>query len=113
MTKPQAEAAMLLVHRLITRHGLTTEEAVTAVAQRHRGVEGPHTHLVTAEAQTVVKDTAAAFRAVAEALRPAAEAAAAAIRAFLEAVRTAPHLPGRRRDRPAWQSPYGPAQRRR
>ncbi|MER7739975.1 hypothetical protein ABTX34_16945 [Streptomyces sp. NPDC096538] len=113
MTRPEIQAAVLLRHRLVTRHGLTSEEATIAIVQRHRGEEGPHTHLVAAEATAALKEVTAEFRAVMEALRPAAEAAAAAVRAFLQAVRTAPHPVGRRRDRPAWQSPYGPARPRR
>ncbi|MGW5928051.1 hypothetical protein ACWF2L_17645 [Streptomyces anulatus] len=64
-----------------------------------------------------------AFRAAAEAYvrayAPVAAAMVKAVRAAAQAVRDAdayalaPPPSGRRRDRPAWQSPYGPPTRRR
>ncbi|MGV9888358.1 hypothetical protein [Streptomyces sp. NPDC003395] len=50
------------------------------------------------------------LRVAAEAARPAVDSAAAAFAAFAEAARQ--HPARRRYDRPAWQSPYGPATRR-
>ncbi|MFH9215448.1 hypothetical protein [Streptomyces globisporus] len=65
----------------------------------------------------------AAWRAAAEAyvraMLPIAAALAETMRAAAQAARDAdayalaPPPPGRRRDRPAWQSPYGPPTRRR
>ncbi|MBD9721933.1 hypothetical protein PV755_09335 [Streptomyces caniscabiei] len=54
-------------------------------------------------------------RAYVQAMKPAMEAAAAAFAEVQKAVQHAnpPLPPGRRHDRPAWQSPYGPPQRRR
>jgi hypothetical protein len=75
-------------------------------------------HLARAEAERVRQARAAieAFgRAYAEAVKPAVEAAARSLAEFTEAARQLdpPLSPGRRRDRPAWQSPYGPPRRRR
>ncbi|MFD0209174.1 hypothetical protein ACFVH9_08550 [Streptomyces hirsutus] len=113
MTPEQARAALWLTGRLIKRHGLTVEEAVTAVAQKQRQETGPHTHLVAAEAAAVMSEATATLRALMDAVRPAAEAAAAAMAALVRALQTAPQPPARaRRDRPAWVSPYGPPRRR-
>ncbi|MGY3199794.1 hypothetical protein [Streptomyces sp. TE5632] len=113
MTPEQARAALLLTGRLIQRHGLTVEEAVTAVAQKQRKETGPHTHLVAAEAAAVMSEATATLRAFTDALRPAVEAAAAAIAALVRTLQTAPQPAARtRRDRPAWASPYGPPRRR-
>ncbi|WP_045563008.1 hypothetical protein [Streptomyces sp. FxanaA7] len=53
-------------------------------------------------------------RAYVQAVKPAMEAAAAAFAEVQKAVQHAnpPLPPGRRHDRPAWQSPYGPPRRR-
>ncbi|GHJ04759.1 hypothetical protein TPA0906_66240 [Streptomyces olivaceus] len=52
---------------------------------------------------------------VMEAFIPRVEEAGQAIAKYTEIIEemTPPLPPGRRRDRPAWQSPYGPPQRRR
>jgi hypothetical protein len=54
-------------------------------------------------------------RAFTEVVKPAAEAAARGLAQMQQTVEQAapPLPPGRRHDRPAWQSPYGPPQRRR
>jgi len=118
MTPEQAsaQAALILIGRLIKRHGLTVEEAVTAVAQCRRREDGPHTHLVVAEAAAVMAEAMAPIRAFIEAMRPAVQAAAAAMADFGRALRAAiPQQPADRpgRNRPAWASPYGPPPRRR
>ncbi|MEU3826486.1 hypothetical protein AB0F36_14375 [Streptomyces sp. NPDC029080] len=51
-------------------------------------------------------------RAMAEAVRPAADEAVRAIGALNQTVQQPTTPPGRRSDRPAWQSPYGPPRRR-
>lgn len=84
----------------------------------HRSWEEFREHLVRAEAERVRLARAAieAFgRAYAEVVKPAVEAAARSLAEFAEAVQHVdpPLPPGRRRDRPAWQSPYGPPRRRR
>lgn len=54
-------------------------------------------------------------RAYTQAIRPAMEAAAKGLAEIQKAAQhvNPPLPPGRRHDRPAWQSPYGPARRRR
>ncbi|MFJ7592491.1 hypothetical protein ACIQZO_35000 [Streptomyces sp. NPDC097617] len=113
MTPEQASAraALILIGRLVKLHGLTVEEAVTAVAQRRRREDGPHTHLVVAEARAVMAEALAPVRAFMKALRPVIEASAAAMTELRSALRQA--APAARRDRPAWTSPYGPPPRRR
>ncbi|MEZ7005015.1 hypothetical protein [Streptomyces sp. AD55] len=101
----RAHAALILIHRLVRNHGLTAEEAVTAVAQRRRREDGPHTDLVIAEAHAVVAEAAAPVMAM---IKKMAEAMAELARAFKPATgKTA----AARRDRPAWASPYGPPPR--
>ncbi|MDX2922726.1 hypothetical protein [Streptomyces sp. NE06-03C] len=118
MTPEQASAraALLLIRRLIRNHGLTFEEATTAVAQRRLREDGPHTHLVIAEAHAVMTEALAPVRTAIEAMRPMMKAAAAAMAEMTRVLRTA--LPPQQsdrtgRDRPAWATPYGPPQRRR
>ncbi|MEU6929007.1 hypothetical protein AB0A05_07565 [Streptomyces sp. NPDC046374] len=116
MTPEQASAraALLLIGRLVKRHGLTVEEAVTAVAQRRRRETGPHTDLVVAEAHAVLAEALAPIRACMDALRPMAQAAAAAMAELGRALnQAAPVARAARADRPAWASPYGPPPRRR
>ncbi|MER5584082.1 hypothetical protein ABT090_20920 [Streptomyces asoensis] len=75
-------------------------------------------YLVRVEAERVrrAQEALAAFaRAYTQTIKPAMEAAA---KGLAEIQKAAQHVdpplpPGRRRDRPAWQSPYGPPQRRR
>ncbi|NED31052.1 hypothetical protein [Streptomyces sp. SID8499] len=52
----------------------------------------------------------AVVEAISRAMQPIAEAVRKAAEAFAQPAQQAPT--GRRRDRPAWQSPYGPARRR-
>ncbi|WP_327385046.1 hypothetical protein [Streptomyces sp. NBC_01207] len=110
----RATAALMMISRLIRHQGLTGEEAATAVAQRIRGEEGPHTHLVTVEAAAMLAEMTAPIRAFMEALRPAVMAATETMAAILGrlAANTATAA-GRCLDRPAWASPYGPPTRRR
>lgn len=118
MTPEQTRASMTLtmIGRLVARHGLTVEEAVTAVAQNNRGETGPHTHLIGAEALAMLGEFTARLRAaLAEAFAPAMQAVGQALAEFARTVRAVADepAPGRRRDRPAWVSPYGPPARRR
>lgn len=110
-------AREVLTRRLVERHGLTRFTARRAVMAVEQGRDTPHADLVRAEAQAVMTPFAAAMQQLCERLRPAAEAWAKAMRAAADVVRAAqtaradeyalaPH------DRPAWQSPYGPAPRR-
>ncbi|MFF0597894.1 hypothetical protein [Streptomyces antibioticus] len=71
------------------------------------------------EQSRAVRDAAIAFVwAYAEAVKPVVEALARGIEAYGQALRQAGLIdqegrPVARRDRPAWQSPYGPPTRRR
>lgn len=118
MTPEQASAhaALILIGRLVTRRGLTVEEAVTAVAQRRRREDGPHTDLVIAEAHAVVAEAAAPVMALmqkmAEAMQPVIQAASAAMAELARAFKPATGKTAARRDRPVWASPYGPPPRR-
>ncbi|WP_199570581.1 hypothetical protein [Streptomyces murinus] len=114
----RAHAALILIHRLVRNHGLTAEEAVTAVAQRRRREDGPHTELVIAEAHAVVAEAAAPVMALmkkmAEAMQPMMQAASAAMAELARAFKpTTGKTAAARRDRPAWASPYGPRPHRR
>ena len=66
-------------------------------------------------AQQLIQEWVRAFTESIQAAQPRVEEAGRAIAEYAKAVEQAapPQPPGRRHDRPAWQSPYGPAQRRR
>ncbi|MCM1964862.1 hypothetical protein [Streptomyces sp. G1] len=118
MTPEQTRASMNLtmIGRLVQRHGLTAEEAATAVAQHSRGETGPHTPLIAAEAFVMLGEFTARLRAaLIEAFAPAMERLAAGLAQLARNVQTLTEQDtGRRRsDRPAWVSPYGPPARRR
>lgn len=112
---PEHPGRSILVKRLVERHGLAPEQARRAVAAAELGRDDEHAALVQGEAQAVMNETMQAFR---EALRPMAEAAGTALKQIAEALKALPdgslrpHSPRCRTDRPAWQSPYGPARRR-
>lgn len=114
-TEHEARAAVVLMLRLVTRRGLTPQEASTAVDQVHRGETGPHTHLATMEAAQLLAEATAPVRAMLEALRPIAENAARAMAELARALApiTKQLATGNRGDRLAWVSPYGPPPRRR
>lgn len=119
---PREAARVVLVRRLVDHHQLTVDEALTAVLQAEEGATGPHTDLARTEAAAIVHAVVGPIRdRIQEALRamiPALEAAAAGFRKACAALNQAqyalapPPAPGRRPDRPAWQSPYGPPTRR-
>ncbi|WNI31479.1 hypothetical protein [Streptomyces sp. ITFR-6] len=115
MTPEQASAhaALVLIRRLVRTHGLSVEDAATAVAQRRRREDGPHTHLVVAEAHAVLAEAMAPIRTFMEAMRPVAKAAAAAMAELARALQPVARQVATVRDRPAWASPYGPPPRRR
>ncbi|MGA4896722.1 hypothetical protein ACPCAJ_01985 [Streptomyces griseoincarnatus] len=109
-----------VVRRLVDDHGLTPDTAAAAVHAVETGQPTEHQHLVTAAARAVAAELAQRigqlFDAFTRALEPMARAAAAAARQLDEALRavghTASNRRGGRRDRKAWQSPYGPPSRR-
>lgn len=118
----------LLVQRLVDRHGLDQDAAYAAVARAQLGTTGgPHEQLVRDEAQVVLAEVhsavaaraAAALRSITESLRSLGEAARAAIASTQGDFELSPRPDQRspaepppraagRRDRPAWQTPYGP-----
>ncbi|MBU5946768.1 hypothetical protein [Streptomyces sp. PAM3C] len=109
-----------VVRRLVDDHGLTPDTAAAAVHAVETGQPTEHQHLVTAAARAVAAELAQRigqfFDAFTRALEPMARAAAAAARQLDEALRAVGHAAssrrGGRRDRKAWQSPYGPPSRR-
>lgn len=124
MTDPQKDAGRLfarlvLVRRLVDHHGIDPADALAAVLAVERSEPHPDTELVHAEARAatvaLLQPLARLVRDTFEAIRPALQAAAAALNeaaaATHEAYALAPTPPGRRRDRPAWQTPYGPPTR--
>lgn len=68
-------------------------------------------HADTTAVQQRLREVQDSLRRMAEAVQPAAENAAKAMAAFACALQARPHTG--EQVRPAWQSPYGPAQRRR
>lgn len=107
-----------LVRRLIEDRGLDPDAARHAVLAAERGEHTEYTAVLHAEARAVVaqtKNTAArvmadflrAMRPALDALAKATEQAAKAFEAA-DYARKAAIAP---RDRPAWQSPYGPPRR--
>lgn len=127
MTDPlnpaEARARMLLALRLVRRHGLSPDEALTALDQAHAGLDGPHTHLASAEATEVLDEMCGPLlrqmRDLAKAVAPVLQAIGATVRRLAEQLHNASHEAydlapprPRPRDRPSWQSPYGPPSRR-
>ncbi|MDX3507439.1 hypothetical protein PV755_00630 [Streptomyces caniscabiei] len=112
-------AREVLTRRLVEQHGLTRFTARRAVIAVEEGRDTPHADLVRAEAAEVVRPLVEAFQQIREQLRPAVEAWAATWRAFAEHIRRVgfasqdDYALAPPQDRPAWQSPYGPAPRRR
>ncbi len=106
----------ILIRRLVDRHGLTRMTARHAVIAVEEGRTSDRTELVQAEACAVMAETMQQIR---EAFRPMAESMIEAFKQLVQAFERlgvtaeAGSAPGRRRDRPAWQSPYGPPRRRR
>ncbi|WP_019548576.1 hypothetical protein [Streptomyces sulphureus] len=113
MTGNTDRAAVLLTHCLVHRHGITVSQAFTAVDQVQRGETGPHTALVVEEARAIMRDMATAFAPVVEAFRRLAPAVQAAAAQLGKALNLQQPARSPRRDRPVWQSPYGPPARRR
>ncbi len=115
----RAAARAVLVSRLVDR-GLEPAEAAAAVRAAETGQPTEHLELLSAEARAAAAEAGQRvgqiLAAFARALQPVVQAAAAVMRQLDEALRAAGHAsstgkPGRR-DRPAWQSPYGPPSRR-
>lgn len=116
--RPRANGRNVLIQRLIERHGLSVEAARAAILAAERGQTGPHTELAAREAQAALDEATAQFRA---AFLPLIQRVADQFRQIKAAFQHLPEAvgcdncgnPTRHRDRPAWQSPYGPPPRRR
>ena len=116
-SRPAAEPVGrgILVRRLVDNHGLNDAEARAAGSAHELGRTPEHTDLVRAEARAVITETMQRLRA---AFRPMAETMNATLKQIAESLKTLrtcdvhPQAPARRYDRPAWQSPYGPARRK-
>ncbi|MET8818495.1 hypothetical protein [Streptomyces rochei] len=115
----RAAARAVLVSRLVDR-GLEPAEAAAAVRAAETGQPTEHLELLSAEARAAAAEAGQRVGqllvAFVRALQPVVQAAAAVLRQLDEALRTAGHTASSgkldRRDRPAWQSPYGPPPRR-
>lgn len=113
----------ILVQRLADRHGIPLIKAHFAVRRAVLGLTPDrYTPLVHAEAQAAAREAAQRagqlladfMRAIEPQLRAMGEAAKRAAQAFRDAgLIDEEGKPTARKDRPAWQTPYGPAQRRR
>lgn len=107
----------ILIQRLIERHGLTRMTARHAVMAAERGGDSERAELVRAEAQAIAAEMRLRIRI---ALQPMAEAAIRALRQLGESLKQLQEArvcdshgrPLPPRDRPPWQSPYGPPRRR-
>ncbi|MEU1497316.1 hypothetical protein [Streptomyces sp. NPDC005732] len=118
----------IMIRRLIDEHGLTRITARNAVLAAERGSDSERAELVRTEARAIANEMSERIRI---AFQPMAEAAIATLkqlseslarlRANTHAFQHAPEAvgcndcgkPTSPRDRPAWQSPYGQARRRR
>ncbi|MGW0837505.1 hypothetical protein [Streptomyces prunicolor] len=107
----------ILIRRLVEQHGLTRLTARHAVLAVERGGDSERANLVRAEAQAVAAEMGQRIRI---AFQPMAQAAIAALKQISESLKQLQQAgicddhgkPVPRRDRPAWQSPYGPVRRR-
>ena len=112
--RPRANGRNIIIQRLIDRHGLDADEAHAAVFAAERGQGGDHARLAAVEAQAALNEVAAQIRA---AVQPMLQRVTDQFRQIKEAFQQLPeavdYKPAPRRDRPAWQTPYGPPRRRR
>jgi len=125
VTRPRANGSTALARRLTERHGLTPEQARTAVLEAEQGRDTEHARLAALEARAALEEIHAHFRAgfqaFAERVTQQFRQVADQFARMKEALAHLPEAEGcndcgkppRPRDRPAWQSPYGPPQRRR
>lgn len=117
LTAEQAQACVILARRLVDRHHLTAEQAVTAAVQAALHEDGPHADLARQEAAAILAEIGKAMAPFVDAFRRMAGAAAKAAQGMRLPIKPPaghqvhPALPAVR-ERPAWQSPYGPPQRR-
>lgn len=109
-------AREVLVRRLVECHGVARSAALNAVIAAERGVATQHSELVQAAARAAAEEAMQsirrAFRPMVETMAETMKQLAAAFERMHATVPAAGTRAGRRTDRPAWQSPYGPAPRR-
>lgn len=117
---PEQIVRTALIRRLVDRHGLDEQAAATAVDRARAGEDTPHAALIDAEARAVIAEAMRPFiEHVTEmwrAIEPALRGLAQQFAALAEQPRRADEYvlaPPPARDRPAWQSPYGPPKRHR
>ncbi|MEC3995044.1 hypothetical protein VSR01_16485 [Actinacidiphila sp. DG2A-62] len=107
---PTSRAHNLLVRGLADRHGLGLLEAHFAVRRAALGIPDEHTELVHAEAHALLLEFTTAVNhhlaTLARAFATLGQAATRAAASMQAAPRPSP-------ERPAWQSPHGPARTRR
>ena len=112
--RPRINGRNVIVQRLIDRHGLNADEAHAALLAAERGQDSEQARLAAAEAQAALNEVAAQIRA---AVQPMIQRVADQFRQIKEVLQQLPEVvdykPAPRRDRPAWQTPYGPPSRRR
>lgn len=107
----------VLVRRLTERHGIDPDDAREAVLAAELGRATEHAAIVRAEARAVMDEALQrlriAFRPMAESMTETLKQLSQAFEQLRASASTIPTAAcGRRSDRPAWQSPYGPATRR-
>lgn len=119
MTAIEARARLLIAARLMRTYALGPAEALTAVDEARAGLDGVHAHLARAEAREVLDEMTGPLvrqmRDMAEAVAPVLQVIGATMRRLAQQLHTARRddyalAPPRPRDRPSWQSPYGPPQ---
>lgn len=109
----------VLIGRLVDRYGLDQDTAEAAADDALAHIPSEYSSIVAAEAAAISSEAVAALirqlGQLWQALQPAIRQIVQSLNAAVEQVdRCAEYQPqpGRRRDRPAWQSPYGPPQHR-
>ncbi len=124
VVRPHANGSVVLVRRLMDRHGLDIDQARAAVLAAERGQDTEHARLASEEARACLEEINAQFRAsfqaFAERVTEQFQQVAEQFGRMKEALQRLPEAvgsddcgkPPRLRDRPAWQSPYGPPRRR-
>lgn len=119
-------ARAVLVRRLADRHGLSREDALAAVLLAEQHLDGPHAAMASAAIEDALAPVRRSITEMVDVLLPAIRALGKAAHAAMASrpgdwVLSSPpleddaaHPPAHRpRDRPAWQSPYGPPTRHR
>lgn len=113
MTDPDARerTRAAITARLIEQHGLTEDQAALAVEQASTGIPGEHSGLVTAVALAMFAEQ---WGQLCQAVQPVLQQFAQAFTAAMKQATQYAEIvsPPAAADRPAWQSPHGPAPKR-